>query len=74
MNLGRHCPRPVGPPEPREVTPGLIEAKAAHRRAVDALHEVIGRGPEVREAVARVADHGRRNHFYMLIEQDWRRQ
>lgn len=54
--------------QPPRVTPGLLEARAARRDATEGLLAAIDRGPEVRETVRQVHDHGRRNHFFDLLD------
>lgn len=60
----RQPPRVV---EPREVTPGLLEARAARRESTDLLRAAIDRGHEVRDVAARVEEHARQNHFMELF-------
>lgn len=64
----RHHHVAASPPPPRSDTPGLLEARQARRSATDGLRSVIDRGPEVREAARKVEDHGRRNHFFDLLD------
>lgn len=61
-------PAPGPAPDPPGVTPGLLEARAARRDATDGLMAAIERGPEVRAVAESVADHGRRNHFFELLD------
>jgi hypothetical protein len=63
-------PSPALPdPEPPQVTPGLLEARQARQHATGGLMAAIGRGPEVREVVRQIDDHGRRNHFFDLLDE-----
>lgn len=60
--------RPTPPtPEPRPVTPGLLEAKAARRESTDHLVAAIERDHVVRHVAERVQEHARQNHFFELL-------
>lgn len=58
-------PAPPAAPD----TSGLRQARAARREATEKLVETIHQGPEVRDLVNRVHEHGRRNHFAELFDQ-----
>jgi hypothetical protein len=68
MLLRRRQSEPLPPVEPPAPTQGLLEAQAARAAATDGLLETIHRGPEVREVVRQAEDHGRRNHFFDLLD------
>jgi len=68
-----HRAAAVPAPSPVQETPGLIEARRVRRAATDDLVAAIEQGGEVRDIVARVHEHGRRNHWGEMLAETFDR-